>query len=153
MSIWDEDSESDDFQHADFYDRYLAMRIDGVVQAIVFFFLVFISFYFLFDMIHPILLIFSVIILGEFFYFSILEYIGNTLGKKFAGIKVVDTSGDRITLKQSLVRNSERLIWLIPLLGQILLYLSVDNIKTYHCRFGDDWANTYVIDESPYWHG
>ena len=88
-----------------------------------------------------------VFIVPELFYFSVLEAKWNTVGKSIAGIKVIDRRKNSISFKQTLIRNSERLIWIIPLLGQLFLYLSVSGIKADGVRFGDDWARTYVVEE------
>ncbi len=150
-TAWDKDRKDDfdisSISHAGFYSRYLAFRIDGLVCAffislpILIISIIYLRGFFL------ILGILMVFVTPELLYFSVLETKWNTVGKSIAGIKVIDRGKNPISLKQALIRNSERLIWIIPLLGQLFLYMSVSGIKTDGVRFGDDWAGTYVVEE------
>ncbi len=145
---WEDEFDTSSISHAGFYSRYLAFRIDGLVCALFISAPIIIITIAFLRGIFVLLGILMVFIVPELFYFSVLEANWNTVGKNIAGIKVVDRQKNPISFKQALVRNSERLIWIIPLLGQLFLYLSVSGIKEYDVRFGDDWAGTYVIEDS-----
>lgn len=143
-----EGHKSSNWIHADFHDRYKAFRIDGIIIGLINFPLVLLAGYVLLpDIFLFSLIVILIIILDDFLYFFILESLGNTPGKEFVGIKVIDGYEESITWKRSLLRNSERLIWGIPFLGQVFAYLSTNSIKNKNRRFGDDWADTYVIVE------
>ncbi len=146
---WEDEFDTSSIPHAGFYSRYLAFRIDGLVCAFFISIPILIITIIYLRGIFLLLGILMVFIVPELFYFSILEANWNTLGKRLAGIKVTDRRENPISFKQALVRNSERLVWIIPFLGQLFLYLSVSNIKDGGVRFGDDWAGTYVIENSP----
>ena len=137
--------------HAGFFYRYLAFRIDGMV-SVLFMFIIGLFYLFYFIRFHGawdgLLFLFFFLItftISELLYFVVMECKWNTVGKKIANIKVVNFHGGRITWKQAFTRNLERIIWMIPFLGQIYLYLSTQNIRNDDQRFGDSWANTYVI--------
>lgn len=87
----------------------------------------------------PICGVFLVII---FLYFILLEGIlGFTLGKLITGIRVYDSDGGKITVKQSLIRNIARMVdgIFFNLVGVIFIYKSPANQ-----RFGDMIAKTIV---------
>ncbi len=138
--------------HAGYLSRYVAFKIDSLVS--VFFLIPFLIFMILYlpRFVSPdesCFLYFAVLIGGlalyELFYFTVMETFHNTLGKGIKGIKVVNRYGEPITLKQGLIRNFERAIWMIPLFGWIYMYMSVSEIDDSHQRFGDGWADTYVV--------
>ncbi len=140
--------------HAGFYSRYLAFRIDILPSVLIMAPLLILILFYLPRYVSAddnCFLFFFLLIMGlamsELLYFTILESVWNTVGKSIAGIKVVNFHGKRITWKQALKRNIERIIWAIPLFGQIFMYLSVGLIKTEDQRFGDGWANTYVVSK------
>jgi uncharacterized RDD family membrane protein YckC len=87
----------------------------------------------------PICAVFLVII---FLYFILMEGIlGYTLGKLIVGIRVYSMDGNKMTIKQSLIRNLARLIDGIfaNLVGVVIMYKSSKNQ-----RFGDKIAKTIV---------
>lgn len=78
-----------------------------------------------------------------FVYYIVLEAeIGQTLGKKAVGIKVVTETGDPIDYRASLVRNVLRIVdgLFFYLVGAIFVYRSADAQ-----RLGDRIANTVVV--------
>ncbi len=135
-----------DFKHADFYSRYLAFRIDTIVSGVFITIpILFLSLVHLHETYQLIIGVLAALFLPQIIYYPVLEANWNTAGKSFAGIKVVDRKGDKITFKQAFVRNLEKLIWVIPVIGQIYAYLSSQAIKWDDQRFGDGWADTYVV--------
>lgn len=82
-----------------------------------------------------------------FVYYIVLEaQIGQTLGKKAVGIKVVTETGDPIDYRASLVRNVLRIVdgLFFYLVGAIFVYRSADAQ-----RLGDRIANTVVVSADP----
>ncbi|MCM3567693.1 RDD family protein [Neobacillus mesonae] len=80
-------------------------------------------------------------------YFFFLEFFtgGRTLGKKLAGIRVIQENGHSITLLSSFIRNFLRLIDALPtgyFLGIILVFF-----HSKHKRLGDMVAGTIVVHE------
>lgn len=78
-----------------------------------------------------------------FLYYILLEANGGqTLGKKALGIKVVKDDRSDITLKESVIRNTFRIIdaWFYYLVGFIVILASSNNQ-----RVGDKAAHTLVI--------
>ena len=71
---------------------------------------------------------------------------GRSPGKRFTGIRVVDSRGLPITPQQSLVRNLLRIIDLIPLFYGVGAMVAM--IDRYNRRFGDIVADTLVIKET-----
>ncbi len=138
--------------HASYLSRFVAFKIDGLVSVLFLIpFLIFMILY-LPRFVSPdesCFLYFAVLIGGltlyELVYFTVMETFYNTLGKGIRGIKVVNRYGKPITFKQGLIRNFERVIWMIPLFGWIYMYMSVSEIKDANQRFGDGWADTYVV--------
>mgnify|MGYP001222943096 CR=1 FL=1 len=93
----------------------------------------------------PICGVFLVII---FAYFIILEWLtGYTTGKYLLKMKVVNSEGNKITLKQSLIRNFGRMIDGLPcfnIIGMVCIYRSETRQ-----RIGDKLAGTIVIRVNP----
>ncbi len=140
------DIDTSDFKHAGFYSRYLAFRIDAIVIGIFITLpILFLSLVHLDETYQMIIGVVVALFIPQILYYPIFEAKWNTAGKSFAGIKVVDRNGDQITFKQAFIRNLEKLIWVIPVIGQIYAYLSSQAIKWDDQRFGDGWADTYVI--------
>jgi uncharacterized RDD family membrane protein YckC len=85
----------------------------------------------------------------ELTYFIIFEWrFGGTVGKLLVGARVVDEKGQRITLKQSVMRNVLRAVDAFPyvppyLIG--LIFVAGDHDKR---RLGDKAANTLVVLKS-----
>jgi len=144
---WEDVLDSSSVSHAGFFSRYLAFRIDGLVCGLLISLPIFIITVFYLRGVFLVFGILAALIFPEILYFSLLEWKWNTIGKSFAGIEVVDRDKKSIGFKQALIRNSERVIWMIPLLGQLFLYMSISSIKDAGVRFGDDWAETYVIEK------
>ena len=92
----------------------------------------------------PICLVFLFII---FAYFILMEaYVGWTVGKRILGMRLVDGTGNRISLSQSLVRNLLRMVDGLPafsIFGVILIASSPRGQ-----RFGDRIAKTYVTKQT-----
>ena len=84
---------------------------------------------------------------GQVVYYVIMEGLfSTTIGKKGAGIRVVDESGGQISMGKSVIRNLLRFIDVLPVLlgwyvlGFLLIFVSDDEQ-----RLGDMAANTYVV--------
>ena len=93
--------------------------------------------WFIFD---PLCAIFLIII---FAYFILLEGLtGVTIGKLILGLKVLNVSGEKITLRQSVIRNFGRLLDGLPMLN-ILGIISIARSPTKQ-RIGDKLAKTTV---------
>ena len=89
----------------------------------------------------PICLVFSVVI---FAYFILIEaYVGWTVGKRILGMRVVDETGNKISLTKSIVRNLLRLVDGLPTLNILGIILIASSPRGQ--RFGDRIAKTYVI--------
>ncbi len=151
LNIEDKRKKTDDLNHASFKDRYTAHNVDGLIMGIIYFTIVFFLIFYHLHLLpqNPVLLFLTFIALFESIllsYSTLLEYMGRTLGKDFVGLKVVNESGDSITLKQSLIRNLEYLVWIVPLLGQFTMLWSYDSLKLKNQRKGDEWAETYVVE-------
>ncbi|MEF8835105.1 MAG: RDD family protein [Candidatus Thermoplasmatota archaeon] len=144
----DNESKIDNLNRAGFTDRYAAFRVDGIILFFIFFtiFLIIAYFYHYISLFFLFFIFLFIGLLGRFLYFFIFDYLGRSLGKDLMGLKVVDRSGQTPSLKQALIRNIERLIWSIPILGQFILYFSIDSMKMGDRRFGDEWAGTYVVE-------
>lgn len=126
--------------------RYFAFKVDSIslVAGFVLSLLILPSI----EFIGGDLLIVMIFVCGigfHYFYHVIFEFLGSTVGKIIVNLKVVDRSKERISFKQSLIRNSERFIWLIPVVGQLKIYENFKNIEDGYRRPGDMWADTYVI--------
>ncbi len=90
--------------------------------------------------------LYALIVTFQFFYFVVFETaFGGTVGKSFAGIVVIDSEGEKPSLRTSFVRNLERLFWLVPVLGQIVFFISVKCIEYDNQRWGDQMADTFVV--------
>ena len=89
----------------------------------------------------PICAVFLVII---FAYFIFLEGMaGYTIGKVILGLRVRSLNGEKITLRQSLIRNSGRMIDGLPMFN-ILGVISIVKSPARQ-RIGDKLAKTLVI--------
>ena len=89
----------------------------------------------------PICLVFLFII---FAYFILMEaYVGWTVGKRVLGIKVLDSTGNKIGLAKSLIRNLLRFVDGLPALNILGIILIINSPRGQ--RFGDRIAQTYVI--------
>jgi len=75
---------------------------------------------------------------------------GSTIGKKIMNIKVVDGYGNKIDLKDSLIRNITRVLWHINCIGLLILILDLFLIHDREQRIGDRLANTFVVKEQEY---
>ena len=79
-------------------------------------------------------------------YFPITElYTGKTLGKKKAGLIVVDEAGHLPNLSQVLKRTAARLLEVNPITGGGLIAAIAVLATEDHQRLGDLWAETYVV--------
>ncbi len=80
-------------------------------------------------------------------YFLIQEALfGATVGKAAMGLRVVDKSGNRLTMRQTIVRNVARLVDWLPNL-YILGALSIASSPSRQ-RIGDRLAGTLVVDQA-----
>jgi uncharacterized RDD family membrane protein YckC len=78
-------------------------------------------------------------------YFPITEHLtGKTLGKKMAGLIVVDEEGQLPTVSQVVIRTLARLLEVNPLGGGLIAAIVVLVTKD-HQRLGDLWAGTFVV--------
>lgn len=82
-------------------------------------------------------------------YFVLFEMIfaGKTPGKKIAGIRTIKTDGSALSLLDSCIRNTLRLIDSLPL-GYALAF-PVMMLDRHNRRIGDIVANTIVIHDRP----
>ena len=89
----------------------------------------------------------QIIIAMMFVYFLFRDALfeGQSIGKKAAGLKVVDPNNQKCSLWRSCLRN---ILFLIPLLGVIIEYI-VMGISGDARRIGDHIAGTTVVDERP----
>ena len=79
-------------------------------------------------------------------YFPVTElYTGKTLGKKMAGLIVVDEVGHLPNLSQVLKRTVARLLEVNPITGGGLIAAIAVLATKDHQRLGDLWAETYVV--------
>jgi len=89
---------------------------------------------------------FLLTLLLAFFYYWLLEgLLGATLGKKMAGIQVVDMNGGPCRLRQSLIRN------LLRIVDFLILYLVgffIAVFSRYRQRLGDHIAHTAVVEKT-----
>lgn len=92
----------------------------------------------------PALMAIGLTMLGYLLYFSLLEgfWNGQTLGKKLAGIQVVDMDGTACSFSQALIRN---VIRFIDGIGFYLVGLLFVLTSPKRQRLGDRWAGTVVI--------
>lgn len=82
-------------------------------------------------------------------YFPITElYTGKTLGKKKAGLIVVDEAGHLPNLSQVLKRTAARLLEVNPITGGGLIAAIAVLATEDHQRLGDLWAETSGSDDS-----
>lgn len=89
---------------------------------------------------------------GTFAYFSILEArSGRTVGKRIAGIEVVDPDGDPPSPVRSLIRNIYRALYHIPIAGQVLLAVDGALVLRAGRRLGDMAADTRVLKVPKEW--
>jgi len=94
---------------------------------------------------------FIIFVLTELAYFVILEWLlGDTFGKLMVGVHVVSKDGERITLKQSFIRNALRAVDAFPYVIPYVVGLIVIAGDTRKRRLGDKVANTQVILEKGY---
>ena len=94
----------------------------------------------------PICIVFLFVI---FAYFIIMEaYVSWTVGKRIVGMRVVDSSGSRIGLSKSIVRNLLRLVDGLPAFNIIGIVLIATSPRKQ--RFGDRIAKTYVVRKTSY---
>ena len=109
---------------ASFFERFIAIFIDGLVLGVGFHFLR----------------------LGGLFLFVLYETIllsqwnGQTIGKKVMGLKVVTTSGKKPDWVKALIRSLSRALSGILLLGYLWM-LWDEKSQTWH----DKIADTYVV--------
>lgn len=105
-------------------------------------------------------------------YFTVLEwdkFLGSSLGKHLASLKVVDTYGRKISFSSSFIRNVFRLLWPVPFifieilplieplpipniayLGVVITVIDLVLIKKDDQRIGDKVAGTYIVHEEAY---
>ena len=89
----------------------------------------------------PICLVFLFII---FAYLILMEaYVGWTIGKRILGMRVVDVSGEKIGLSESIIRNILRLVDGLPAFNALGIILIATSQREQ--RFGDRVAKTYVV--------
>lgn len=81
-------------------------------------------------------------------YFILLEhYWGRTIGKKITKMRVVDKKGEKITLKNSFLRNITKYIWRLPLIGLLLGLTEWIILFFYDDRIGDILGDTIVVSK------
>jgi uncharacterized RDD family membrane protein YckC len=70
-------------------------------------------------------------------------YVGWTVGKRIFGMKVIDSTGRKIGILKSLIRNLLRLVDGLPALNILGIVLIVNSSSGQ--RVGDRIAKTYVV--------
>ena len=76
-------------------------------------------------------------------YFIFAEtFYGTTIGKNLMGLKVVTTSGERISLEKAFIRNISKLVPVLPILDVIGGVLTSTDL---HQKYSDRLANTTVV--------
>ncbi len=146
---WDDDSPD----YCSFVSRILASKIDSIVIGILFVaFLLTVMIMSIVDIgflfYYYFLPFYMAFFIFNFTYFAILESaFGTTVGKSFASIRVIHSNGNKPSPRTSIIRNMERLIWPLPVLGQILFFMSVKSIEHNKQRWGDQMADTFVVSK------
>lgn len=85
------------------------------------------------------------LVLGITYYVSMEAVFGGTIGKLLLGVTVVNESGDRITLKQSLIRNMLRFVDAFPYFIPYFVGIVAIAVSPTKQRLGDRVAHTYVV--------
>ncbi|MFP4001529.1 MAG: RDD family protein [Thermoplasmata archaeon] len=73
---------------------------------------------------------------------------GQTIGKKIFGLQAVDLSGSKISVKDSVLRNSTKYLLRVPILNLMMGVLEAILLFFYSTRSGDMIADTEVISIS-----
>ncbi len=80
-------------------------------------------------------------------YFAILEskrVWGTTVGKRLFKLHVLDSKGEKLSLKDSFIRNSTKYLFRIPLIGIPFGFLELILVMFYSRRTGDILVNSFV---------
>lgn len=127
--------------------RWLAALVDFVLLAPTFLFLVLME-----SLLGPRIYQITAFFWGTFWicamlaYFLVLEHqLGWTVGKRLAGLRVVDVLGGRPSWTQSLLRTALRIIEVDPILCGGLPAAAVVMLTEHRQRLGDLAADTYVL--------
>lgn len=91
---------------------------------------------------------YSALFMGYFISLESGRIGGQTLGKKIMGIKVVDKHGSKISLRRSVLRNSTKYLYRVPILNFIVAFLDVVLLFFAYARTGDILADTEVVTVS-----
>ncbi|MFW6142404.1 MAG: RDD family protein [Candidatus Saliniplasma sp.] len=92
-------------------------------------------------------------------YFVILEskYVwGTTLGKRLLKLSVVNSQAEKLTLRESLLRNSTKYLLRVPMIGIPFGLLELILVMFYSKRTGDILVNTFVardVHKGAYYEG
>jgi uncharacterized RDD family membrane protein YckC len=125
--------------------RFIALLIDSIIISIVTWILL-------------IILPGSVFLIGvlefpfivgiiQVFYFALLDVSwGGTIGKRFLGLKVQMTDGDKVTLDKSFIRNISKIYWVLLLLDWIIALFTPGRDKRQ--KYSDRFAGTTVVQTS-----
>jgi len=95
------------------------------------------------DLALAFLLIAIAVLIGGYYVFMEYYYSGQTLGKKWTGLRVIQENGQPLTLLSSIIRNTIRLIDFLPafyFLGSIWMFFNAKDR-----RLGDLAAGTLVV--------
>lgn len=139
-----------DFSH--WIIRFIALAIDGIILSIIatiFWSLVFASLLaagaFLgygYALIFP--LIVGVLMVLYFAFFEVTW--GATLGKRLMGLQVQTTSGSKVALDKSIIRNISKIYWILLLLDWLFGVFTAGNDRRQ--KYSDRIAGTTVIQIS-----
>jgi uncharacterized RDD family membrane protein YckC len=80
----------------------------------------------------------------EVFYFVIFEMLfGSSIGKRLVGFQVMLTSGVRVSVKNSFMRNISKIFWVLLILDWLLGVISPGSDKRQ--KYSDKYAKTIVV--------
>jgi uncharacterized RDD family membrane protein YckC len=85
------------------------------------------------------------LVLGIAYYVSMEAVFGGSVGKLVLGVTVVNESGDKITLKQSFIRNILRFVDAFPYFIPYIVGIVAVAASPTKQRLGDRLAHTYVV--------
>lgn len=124
---------SSSIEYGSFWRRFFAQFIDGILLAIL---------TWIITSTDNIYLYFMMLLIPHLYEIILIYLYGATLGKMILGLKVVSYTGNKLSIKQSIIRNITKVISMLPLYIGYLWYFHGYNNQTWH----DITANTIVIE-------
>jgi len=136
--------------------RLIALIIDSIILGIVAWILlsfVFVSLLFTGDLYslwlgYGYTLIFPFVVgILQVLYFAILEVAwGGTIGKRFLGLQVQMTNGNKVTLDKAFIRNISKIYWIFLLLDWLIAFVTPGDDRRQ--KYTDRIAGTTVVQVS-----